>query len=335
MRLPGIRENTTFDAGESLMRAFPLFLCAPFAAALGLAGCAGPPSFDSTPAALQLEVTAKLEPVDIVHPRRLVVLRVARYTDARPGAPSGKIGDIKSTVRDLHTAELVMEDLPGTVTAAMMNQLGAIGYQTVAAGGTTGDASGDFELSGVIKEFSIVIAGRDEVSIVVETTLRESRGGSVLWSGVVAEKADRFAGVTGNSRSSIARYLSAALTKVSVKTRDAVSGSIVKTYPDLFDQAAPARSETPGVTVLVAPPERVTASQAAHTGVTGRLEITTTPPRAKVYVADVYYGLSPLRLDLGPGTYTLHFKLEAFKTATEKVSVRKGETTELEIRLER
>jgi hypothetical protein len=311
------------------------FYCVLFAAALGLAGCAGMPFFGSTPAALQLDIAAKIEPRDVVHPRRAVVLRVATYTDARPGAPSGKIGDIKSTVRDLHAAELVMEDLPGTVTAAMMNQLSAIGFQTVVAGGMTADASGDFELSGVIREFGIVIAGRDEVSIVVETTLRDSRGGGVLWSGVVAEKADRFAGVAGNSRSSIARYLSVALAKVSVKTRDAVSGSIVKTYPDLFDQAAPARSETPGVTVLVAPPERVTASQAAQTGVTGRLEITTTPPRAKVYVADVYHGLSPLRLDLEPGIYTLNFKLEAFKTATEKVSVRKGETTELEIRLER
>ena len=53
-----------------------------------------------------------------------------------------------------------------------------------------------------------------------------------------------------------------------------------------------------------------------------------------MYVADVYYGLSPLRLDLEPGIYTFHFKLEAFKMATEKVSVRKGEITDLEIRLE-
>lgn len=67
---------------------------------------------------------------------------------------------------------------------------------------------------------------------------------------------------------------------------------------------------------------------------TGRLTIATTPSRAKVYVADVDYGLSPLKPELEPGIYTLHFKLDGFKTATEKVSVRKGETTELEIRLQ-
>ena len=68
---------------------------------------------------------------------------------------------------------------------------------------------------------------------------------------------------------------------------------------------------------------------------TGQLAITTIPARAKVYVADVYYGLSPLELALEPGIYTIAFKLDAFKTATEKVSVRKGETTVLEIRLEK
>jgi hypothetical protein len=316
------------------------FHCVPFAAALGLAGCTSLPSlslpsFGSAPVALQLDIAAKIEPGHVIHSQRPVVLRVAKYADARPGAPSAKIGDIQSTVFDMHGAELVMEDLPGTVTAAMTNQLGAIGFQTVAAGGTTAAASGDFELSGVIREFSMNIAGRDEVSIVVATTLRDTRGGGVLWSGVVTERADRFAGVAGNTRSSITRYLSAALAKVSVKTRDAVSGSIVNTHPDLFSQAAPARGATPGVTVLVAPPERVTASQDARPGVTGQLEISTIPPRAKVYMAEVYYGLSPLRLNLEPGIYTLHFKLEDFRTATEKVSVRKDETTELEIKFEK
>lgn len=305
---------------------------------LGVAGCTNLPglsSFGSPAAALQLDIAAKIESSQVIHSQRPVVLRVVKYADARLAAPSGKIGDIKATVFDMHGTELVVEDLPGTVTAAMMNQFSAIGFQTDADGGTTGAASGNFELSGVIKEFSMNIAGRDEVSIVVQTTLRDTRGGGVLWSGAVAEKADRFSGVTGNSRSSITRYLSAALAKVSAKTRDAVSSSIVKTYPDLFSQAAPADDSTPGVTVLVAPPEHVSASRAASPGMTSQLAITTIPARAKVYVADVYYGLSPIKLELEPGIYTLHFKLEAFKTATEKVSVRNGETTELEIRLVR
>ena len=310
---------------------------------LGVAGCTNLPSlslpslpsFGFTPAALQLDVAAKPAPGEIVHPKRPIVLQVAKYADARPVAPSRKIGDIKATVLDMHGTELVMEDLSGTVTAAMANQFSASGFQTVANGGKAAAGSADFEISGVIREFSMNIGGRDEVSIVVETTLRDTRSGGILWSGAVAEKADRYAGVTGNTRSSIIRYLSVALAKVSAKTRDAISGSIMQTYPDLFGQTEPARDSTPGVTVLVAPPERVIASQATRPGMTGQLAITTIPARAKVYVADVYYGLSPLKLELEPGIHTLHFKLEAFKTATEKVSVRKGETTELEIRLEK
>lgn len=302
---------------------------------LGVAGCTSMPSFGPTPAALQLDIAAKLAPGQIVHPKRPIVLRVAKYADARSAAPSRKIGDIKATVFDMFGPELVMEDPAGTVTAAMVNQFSASGFQTVADGGKTSAGGADFEVSGVVREFSMNIGGRDEVSIVVETTLRDTRGGGILWSGAVAEKADRYAGVTGNTRSSITRYLSGALAKVSTKTRDAISASIMQTYPDRFDQAAPVRDSTPGVTVLVAPPERTSASQAVRPGMTGQLAVTTTPARAKVYVGDVYYGLSPLKLELEPGIYTIHFKLNTFKTATEKVSVRKGETTELEIRLEK
>jgi hypothetical protein len=217
----------------------------------------------------------------------------------------------------------------------MENQFSASGFQTVTEGGKAAAGSTDFEVSGVIQEFSMNIGGRDEVSIVVETSLRDTHGDSILWSGTVAEKSDRYAGVTGNTRSSIARYLSGALAKVSAKTRDAISASIMQTYPERFDQAAPARDSTPGVTVRVAPPERMPASQATRPGMTSQLAITTIPARAKVYVGDVYYGLSPLKLELEPGIYTIHFKLDAFKTAIEKVSVRQGEITELEIRLEK
>jgi hypothetical protein len=193
-----------------------------------------------------------------------------------------------------------------------------------------------------VKEFSMTIAGRDEVVIVVETTLRDARNGSVLWSGVVTEKADRFAGVIGNSRNSITRYLNAALAKVSGKTCDALSEGIMQARPDLFFQSAPARQSTPGVAVLVAPPETAQVLQSAQThntgmatGLTGHLTLTSIPPRAKVYVADVYYGLTPLNLELEPGIYTLRFKLDGFQPTTEKVSVRKGEITELETRFEK
>lgn len=328
MRLPHAGRNVASDAGRSLFRALPRFLADALTCAC-LAGCAGLPPLGSTSAPLDLDIAAKVEPGQGIQTQRPVVLRIAKYVDARPGAASKTIGDVKSTILDMHTARLEVQDLPGTVTAAMLNQFSAIGFQAV-VDDTANAAHADFVLSGVIKDFRMNVAGRDEVSIEIETTLGDARG-AVLWSGVVVEKADRFAGVAGNTRNSITRYLSAALGKVSAKTREAASGSIVKTYPDLFVKAAPAG----GVTVLNEPVRRATAPQPARPSGMGLLEITTIPSRAKVYIADVYYGLSPLRLSLEPGIYPLHFKLEAFKAATEKVSVRKDETTEIEIRFER
>ena len=300
---------------------------------LGVAGCTHMPSLAPTPAALQLDIAPQVAPNPMVHFKRPIVLRVAGYTDARPTTPSNKIGDINATVFDMFDAQLLMQDISGTVTAALKNQLGASGFQTIMDGDKTAAGGVDFEIFGVIREFSMNIGGRDEVSIVVETTLRDVRSGDVVWSGAVAEKANRYAGVTGNTRHSITRYLSGALAKVTIKTRDAISASIMHAYPESFAQMAAAGDATPGVTVWVAPSGHGTTSQATHHGMTGQLAMTTLPARAKVYVADVYYGLSPLKLELEPGIYTINFKLDAFKTATEKVSVRQGETTQLEIRL--
>lgn len=305
----------------------------------GLAGCSGLPSISmpslGSPTA-PLQVDIEVPPAArIIHSKRPLVLHIAGYSDARAVASSGKIGNISAPVNDMLGTGLYIRDIPATVSAAMAKQLSASGFQTTANDGKTLAGKSDFEVSGIIRELTLNIAARDEVSIVLETTLRDSRTGAILWSGAVAEKADRFAGVTGNTRNSVTRFLADALAKVTSKTRDALSESLMQSYPDLFLQAAPARRTTPGVTVLVAPEAAAQASPLARTGGSGRLTIVTTPPRVKVYVGDVYYGLSPLKLDLEAGIHTLHFRQDAFKAATEKVSVRKGETTELEMKLER
>ena len=53
------------------------------------------------------------------------------------------------------------------------------------------------------------------------------------------------------------------------------------------------------------------------------------------YVDDVYYGTSPLRLEFDPGVKLFHFELPGYKTVAEKVSIRSGETTELEVHFEK
>lgn len=300
-----------------------------------LAGCSGlpsisMPSLSSTSTHLQVDIEAAPVAAQIVHTKRPLVLHIAGYSDNRTAAASGKIGNISAPVNDMLGTVLTMQDIPGTVSAAMAKQLSASGYKISANGGNS-----DFEISGIIREFTLHIAGRDEVSIVLETTLRDTRTGAILWSGAVAEKADRFAGVTGNTRNSVTRYLGDALAKVTSKTRDAISESLMQAHPDLFLQATSAWRTTPGVTVLVAPEAAVQAAPLTRAGGSGRLTVITTPSRVKVYVGDVYYGLSPLKLDLEAGIHTLHFRQDTFKTATEKVSVRKNKTTELEMKLER
>ncbi len=45
--------------------------------------------------------------------------------------------------------------------------------------------------------------------------------------------------------------------------------------------------------------------------------------------------MSPLRLEMEPGVHAISVKLEGYRMVTEKVSVRKGDNTEMELNLER
>ena len=263
---------------------------------------------------------------------------MAMYSDRRPTAATRKVGDIRATVVNMHQSELVLDqDISSLVTAAIGNALAARGFQVSSA--TDGARPGDadvFQVSGSVRTFALDIGGRDQLAIAVETTLREG-GGKVLWSGVVSETGDRYAGVSGNTKDSIARYLASALKTVAEKTSVQVSDAARQARPDLFAQL-PALNAVPGVTVIVpaavsSPPQPRGRADDAPT--LGRLRLTTTPPRAKVYLGDVYWGLSPLDLDLAPDIYSLRVSLDGYKTAGEKVSVRRAVTTELEITLEK
>jgi uncharacterized membrane protein len=66
----------------------------------------------------------------------------------------------------------------------------------------------------------------------------------------------------------------------------------------------------------------------------GVLVVNTEPARAKVYLDGVYFGMSPLRAEATLGIHKVEVKLKGYKTASEKVSVRKGDSTELELTLE-
>lgn len=289
---------------------------------------------------IHVDGTAKTTSPALVQGGNGVTLNILTYADGRSIAPSRKIGDIRATVVDMHATELVSdEDIANVVTAAMRSQLTASGFRPVdSADRAATRTPEDFQLSGSIKDLRLDVAGRDTVSIVVETTLRDSRNGKLIWSGVVSEKSDRYAGVTGNTRNSIARYLHSSLGEVAGKTIAQVSDAMHAVRPELFSQVPAAAKAPPGVEVLVAPPASPPAparEQQAVTPPPGRLMVSTSPARAKVYVGEVYFGLSPLNVELEPGIHSLRMKLDGYKTATEKISVRKGETTELEVTLEK
>ena len=98
--------------------------------------------------------------------------------------------------------------------------------------------------------------------------------------------------------------------------------------------AAAAPAAPPATVAVPAAPVAQSAALAAPSA-KGIFSVTTVPSKAKVYGDDVYYGTSPLKLELDPGVTVFHFKLDGYKTVTQKVSIRRGETTELEVKLEK
>lgn len=267
-------------------------------------------------------------------------IRIAGYTDERKVGDVRKVGVVKVRVSGLSGSEIRLDrDVTQVVADSISKKLDDTGYQVL----EREDRSALFELSGVVREMSFDAKERDYVSISVETTLKEVATGKVVWSGEVVQKSDRFAGVSGNDKEDIANYLHHELDVVSGKTVEAISATLMVSRSDLFN-LTPGTKAIPGVTVYSIPGistpvpntptptmPTVTNSQFAN----GQLLVRTEPARAKIYLDNVYYGMSPIHVEVTPGIHNLQAKLKGYRTASEKVAVRKGETTELEMQLEK
>lgn len=280
-------------------------------------------------------------------------LRVGKYADQRKVANPRLLGVATTRVRGVDGNQLLLDqEIATVVTAVIKKRFDTEGFQ-VLEGSSAANAL--FEVSGVIKELTLNVKNRDEISIAIETTVKDVSNGEVVWSGMVTEKYDRFAGVSGNNKDDVVAYFNQELKIVSNKTVEAVSASLVAARPELFNLTAGTK-RIPGVTVYVAPtaakptvsappvpaygvqpgsavPMPAYVPQASATA--GLLLVNTSPSRAKVYLDGVYYGLSPLRLEMEPGVHAISVKLEGYKMVTEKVSVRKGDNTEMELSLDR
>lgn len=265
----------------------------------------------------------------------LASVRIAGYVDARKVDNPRKIGISEERVFGLSGSDLILDrDVTDVVTASLRKRLDDMGIRMLAKD----DASALFELSGLIKELKYDVKARDQVLIKVETTLKEVATGKVVWAGEVVQKDERFAGVSGNSKSDIADYLKQEVGVVAGKTAEAVNTVLRATRPELF--STPGTKVVSGVTVFVSPngpgsPAPDTALPQPVPGASGTLVVRTEPARAKVYLDGVYYGLSPLNIQGAAGIHTVEVRLSGYKNASEKVAVRAGAATELEFQLEK
>ena len=280
-------------------------------------------------------------------------LQVNRYVDQRDQGNPRLLGISTQLIRGVSGSQLLLDqDVADLVTSGIKMQFETEGYQLLDEGGI-GKAM--FEVSGKIKDLNLNVKYRDEINIAIETTVKDLRNGEVVWSGLVTEKHDRFAGVSGNNKDDVVAYLDKELRVASNKTVAAVSASLMSAYPNLFNLTGGMQA-IPGVSVYTVPVAADPASgistaimpivgtqpgsvapllEQKPLSSAGLLVVNTNPTRARVYVDGVYYGLSPLRVEMEPGVHAVEVKLNKYKTVTEKVSVRKGDNTEMELSLER
>lgn len=284
------------------------------AALLVLAGCAGPLVMDYSPVRQDGPV------VKVSGPARVYV---DGFKDERPAeGPSRRgsrvIGGIDAVVANMRGNELVVDrDVTSIVEEAFSVELAEAGY-TVAAE----RAGADVVVAGVVRSFEVNIEERDEISLDIAADFTDPSG-RVVWSGGETYRHDRYAGVLGNSRGSIEKYINASLTTA--------VGTIIGEATPVVSAGISGAGGPPAV---AAPSSPAAVSGQAAPSIPegkGRLDIDTGPVRAKVYLDGVYYGLTPVTLDIEPGVYGLTLKHDDGQVGlSEKVSVREGQTTEME-----
>ena len=275
--------------------------------------------------------------------RNATSVRIGRYVDARMSNPR-KVGTTAVNAFGMSGKDVILEqDAADMVISAMKKRLLETGFNVI----EQSDASAQFELSGVVKDLLYSVKARDEVSIVIESTLRNVSTGRVLWSAIVEEKNDHFSGVPRTSVEEVTTFLIAELDVIATKTVASITDSLLISHPELFSFDTTVRS-IPGVTVMVAPVAPHAMNDVAPSVVmpmavyepspkatTGMLIIRTLPAKAKVYIDGVYQGLTPFRGETEAGLYTLSIKLEGYQMITEKVSIRKKNITEMDLALVR
>ena len=290
-----------------------------------LAGCAGTREPGN---AIYMHVDEKPSPT-ARQQKYPVLLRLSAYQDARDVSDPHLLGVATTRVLGMTGKDIMLDsEVAAVVGASMKKRLSDDGLQFVEAD------QAQFQLSGVVKVLSVDIKERDQLNIAIESTLTETSSGRVIWSGVVAEKRERYAGVSGNSKGDVAALLKSGLATVTHKTSESILSVLMATRPELFGAAGVAKAAS-GVTVYTNTPVPAVSVAAISQPIsaTGKLALTSVPGSVKVYVDDIYYGLTPLEAEMPAGIYQLRFELDGYGKSSEKVSVRRGDRTELKVEL--
>jgi uncharacterized lipoprotein YajG len=270
-------------------------------------------------------------------------IAVITYDDKRTGIDSKrKVADISSVVMDVHSSELLLkEDVSALVTKALRDQLNHVGFKAEVVPGVTFDRSMlkaplavippnvDTIIGGEVKRFHLDVGKRDRIEIELNTFITSRKDGSLLWNGTTIHEGDRFAGVSGNTRGSIERYINSSLTTVIKKIlRESEQALTALTKSQSPSPDLP--PSTPPIKTSTLPPQK----EENETTSNGTLIVTSTPPGARFYINDTFYGKTPVNIELKPGIYEITVRLRGFRDEKEKVAIRPGISTELEVFLE-
>src|SRR3990172_12639942 len=150
-----------------------------------IAGCTAP---------LVITYDAKLGAPAISLKKSLNVSLIPYKDERKTGNPK-KLGHITSPVFGIDSTELILEKEPADiVTNAFKEQLVLAGFKVPAVEDNTQAPEADLLLEGSVKAFKLDIAAKDVIEIEIETRAVDVKTDNVLWSGIIAEKNERFAG---------------------------------------------------------------------------------------------------------------------------------------------
>lgn len=231
-----------------------------------------------------------------------------------------KIGELHATVLDISGTKLLLTKEPAVVVReALVWEFTRKGFKV------RGDASkenSDYILKAGLEKFHLDIASKDTIDIALKIEVINLSTNTTAWSGVAEVSDSIYAGVSGNSRRTISRYITASLEKVIQNTLNQTEEAIKKDFS--------AHTQTQPFSGQITKADKRGPEENASTGVLG---ISTLPTRAKIYLNHIYYGLSPQRLHLKPGIYNLIIKKDGFLDYSEKVAVDRERETEVVERL--